>query len=80
MDAPVSQLSSPLPGEGRTVELLGVGGFWTCQTVLLGVVGVKDGGGGERPYLEGSGSSSTARNYGKKEERAGLLISACRDV
>lgn len=52
MDAPVSQLSSPLlNSEGRTVELFGVvrlkkekglGGFWTCQTVLLGVVGMKE--------------------------------------
>lgn len=44
---PVSQLSSPpLSAEGRTGRPLGprreksvLGGFWTCQTVLLGVVG-----------------------------------------
>lgn len=50
MDAPVSQLSSPpITSERRTVEPFvsmkkekGLGGFWTCQTVLLGVVGMKE--------------------------------------
>lgn len=55
MDAPVSQLSSPLLiSEGRTVSCkieerkkrVFLGGFWTCQTVLLGVVGMKEEGGG----------------------------------
>lgn len=53
MDAPVSQLSSPVcTSERRTVNLFGLmklrkeksvlGGLWTCQTVLLGVVGIKE--------------------------------------
>lgn len=52
MDAPVSRPSSPLlTNEGHTVELSGaarlkkrvfLGGFWTCQKVLLGVVGMKE--------------------------------------
>lgn len=90
MDAPVSRLSSPLlTSEVRTVELLGVvrlkkekkvflGGFWTCQTVLLGVVGMKEGEGWRETLLGGGlevpDMGSVARSHGKEEARAGLLI------
>lgn len=48
MDAPVSQLSSPLlTSEGHTVEL------WMCQTVLLGVVGMREEEGCRETLLGG---------------------------
>lgn len=82
MDAPVSQLSSPLLsterrtagpfGVGRLKKEVFLGGFWTCQTVLLGVVGMKEEEGWRETFF--SGSSSIARNHGKEEARAGLLI------
>lgn len=89
MDAPVSQLSSPLvTGDRCTVELLWYwrkkkkekkecffGGFWTCQTVLLGVVGMREkmwGGGIFRRMLEVAALHGV---MGRKGARAGLLIS-----